>query len=117
METWIKYEKRFIIKNQFDSIKLQILLYTFSNSIPITDGQMDLLTHLAIHGINKESLSLALTNKIFKSKYSLGNAMTILTKLDLLVVNAKGKKEINSKLDLIINDLLLGNIKVINLNK
>ena len=114
---WIKYEKKFVIPNQFESVKLQIILYTFVNNIHITKGQIDLLAHFAINGINSESIKKALKDKIYKSRFSLGNTISILTKEELIIEDSKGIKNINPKLELVTNELLLGNIKVINLNK
>lgn len=105
-----------MLKDQTESVKFQILIYTFSNDIHITKNQLNLLTLLAIKGINKETLNEALKLKIFKSKYSLGNALSFLTK-EGLIVSEKNKKIINPKLELITNELIVGNIKVINLEK
>jgi len=117
MESWIKYEKRFILGNKFDSVKFQIMVYTFSENIHITLGHLNLLTHFAINGISKESIKTALENKIFKSKFSLGNAITFLLQKGLIEVEKNKNKIISPKMDLVVNDYLLGNFKIINLNK
>ena len=113
-EKWSMYEKRFILKNHFESVKFQILLYTFANDIHITKGELNLLTHISISGMEKSTMKEALTKRIFKSKYSLGNALVELTKKKLLLLDENNKKYINPKLELITNELLLGTIKVIN---
>ena len=112
---WSKYDKKYQIEGHFKSVKFQLLVHCFMNNIELSDAELNLLTLFSINGVEDEVKSEALKKKFFRSKNSINNAVTKFSQLDLLVKKNK-RKQVNPELDIVTNPLIVGAIRVINLD-
>tara|TARA_R100001460_G_scaffold31246_5_gene61526 strand:- start:1315 stop:1686 length:372 start_codon:yes stop_codon:yes gene_type:complete len=85
-----------------DVIKYQIMTYCFFNKIQITNSDLNCLTELAKNsGIELTKFcELATTKDIYKSAQSARNAITKVTKKNLVIKNGVNKKTISISDDL-----------------
>lgn len=120
----IQIQKRIKVDNQFQMVKLQLLLYLFFKElnhkdekkfINLSDSELNCATLLALNGFKKTFFKDVKDAKIFKTEQSARNCMKKLKAAHVAVKDGKDwaiNPEISIGIDkIILLDLKVGNLK------
>lgn len=107
-------EKAYQLDSQFESIKFQILLKSFVNkNLRFSDNEMNVLTLFYIEGVSEITIAKALELSFFKNTQTVKNFISKLTKLGVFKKIKKKERSINNEiLDIVVDDIVLMNLKI-----
>jgi len=115
MQTVKLVEKRVRNLSLEEVVKLQLMLYCFTQRIHLTPGDYNLLTHVAIYGYDRRNTpSELVTKKKFSHKQSVRNTRNKLLKLNFLVEPKRYEYQINPSLQIESSGDIMIDFKAIN---
>lgn len=108
-------EKRVKFTSLEEIVRLQFVLYSFTNNVHLTPGDYNLLVHVAINGYHRSSTPKELVEKrIFLHAQSVRNTRIKLCGQGLLVKKTKTSYDIDPKLQIERSGHILVDLKAIN---
>ena len=104
--------RTYVLSDKEESIKFQISLYCFVNKLNFTKNEIDAITLFYTNGVSRSTFDLISKHKIFKHEQSVKNFVSKLGKLDIIKKDDNGKRYMTDKLDVIVDDSILINLKI-----
>ena len=108
-------QKKAKLSSLEDIVRLQLMLYCFTNDIHLSSGDYVLLTHVAIYGYDRTRTPNELVEKKkFLHKQSVRNTRKKLLNKGLLIEPQKRKYTINPELEVESTGVVMVEFKAIN---
>lgn len=109
--------KKYILPNQYASVKAQLMIHCFANDIRVGENDLDCLTLMAIHGVNADTIRRVVSEGIFKSEQVVRNYMTKYKRLSLIVKLPESRLKIVNPEAAKVDNLIGIEVKMGNLQK
>lgn len=100
-----------ILTDVYESVKFQIVLDRFINSLSLSDTDIEVLSIFYVHGVTDKAIQIIEDKKIYKNSQSISNTLTKLTKMGI-IIKVDGQKKITDKLDVKVSDKILITLKI-----
>lgn len=91
------FKEKIVLDSKDDVIKLDLLIKSHIKGINLSKSEIDTLYELYKVGYNEEFYNNCLNKGYFKSKQTIRNCVTRLTKLGILSYKKRGEKQVSEE--------------------